>query len=495
MATSIDPLERRVGAFVRQHNVFRRGETVLLAVSGGADSLCMLYVLSRLARDLALNLHVAHVQHGLRGAAAAADADFVHAQATVLHLSCTALAADVLAARAARESLEAAARRVRYATLRSLAASLGSTSIATGHTLDDQAETLLLHLLRGAGLDGLSGMRPRRRDLARPLLAVTHAETTAYCRARGLEPRDDQTNADTRFRRNAVRHDLMPHLRVYNSRIAETLARGAAMLADDADYLQQEAQARLQDLRMPATPSTLAFNVQGYAALPAALRRRVVRQAVAEVAGTTDGLRAEHVETIDALLVRGKAGRRWQLPGQLRVELVGDQAIVARAAPFSAVLPGLPVLLPVPGSCSFGDWQIEAEVASGKPALPPAPEQAAQWHVIGCDRQAIRGMLTIRTRLAGDRLRPLGLHGSKKVQDLLVDRKVPRQQRDAIPVVCDEQGIVWVAGCALDERVALHPGTADVLLLTARCSYSAISPPSAMAGDPGRETPLTSRGS
>jgi tRNA(Ile)-lysidine synthase len=439
----------------------------------------MLHILSLLAGELALDLHVAHVQHGLRGAAAAADADFVQAQAAALHLPCTVLAVDVLGARTARESLEAAARRVRYAALRALAASLGATAIATGHTLDDQAETLLLHLLRGAGLDGLAGMRPRRHDLARPLLAVTHAETTAYCHALGLQARDDLTNHDTRFRRNAVRHDLLPRLRPYNNRIAETLARAAALLADDADYLWQAAEARLAALRVPAPPHALAFQVSGYRALPAALRRRVVRQAVAEVAGTIDGLRAEHVESIDALLVRGQAGRRWQLPRQVRVEVAGELAIVTRAEAPMAPPPGLPVALPVPGACSFGPWQITAQCGPRQQALPAAPDPVSIGHRACCDRRAIHGALSVRSRLAGDRLRPLGLHGSRKLQDLLVDRKVPREQRQAVPVVCDEQGIIWVAGFALDERVAVHRGTTEVVILIASSGPAATAEASA----------------
>jgi tRNA(Ile)-lysidine synthase len=290
----------------------------------------------------------------------------------------------------------------------------------------------------------------------------------AYCSAQGLEPRDDLTNYELRFRRNAVRHDLLPRLSDYNSRVAETLARNAALLADDADYLQQEAMARLAELRRPAPAHALALSLPAYAPLPVALRRRIVRHVVTEITGTTDGFRAEHIESIDILLLSGKAGRRWQLPRRLQVEVAGDLAIFA-CAPGQTERPqeGLPVVLPVPGSCQYGAWQITARLESGAPTALSEGAGFAQQHTIRCDRRALSGLLHVRARLPGDRLRPLGLDGSKKVQDLLVDRKVARQQRESIPIVCDDQGIFWVVGQAVDERVAVQPDADEVVLLRA----------------------------
>ncbi len=254
----MEDLQPQFRDYIRRHGLLAAGEMIVVGVSGGPDSLCLLHLLRRLAPELALRLHVAHLNHGLRGPEADEDAEFVAELAACWGLPVTIGRADVaaLAAQPGR-SLEEAARLVRYAFLAEVADATGATTIAVGHNADDQAETVLMHFLRGSGVAGLRGMLPRAplsdyrlgepaapripaspRLLVRPLLAIPRADIEAYCAAHSLAPRFDRSNEDTTFYRNRLRHELLPLLATYNPAIGETLARTAAVLAGDHEIVQ-----------------------------------------------------------------------------------------------------------------------------------------------------------------------------------------------------------------------------------------------------------------
>lgn len=217
--------------------------TIVVACSGGADSLALLHSLHALCGRSGtafpgVTLHVAHLDHGLRGVESAADAAFVAAEAQRLGLTCTIGAIAAAERRAWRGSLEASLRMARYAFLRDVARATEATAIALGHTADDQAETIVLHLMRGSGLDGLAGMRPRSGDLIRPLLGLWRADTEGYCRDLGLMPRTDPSNRDLRFTRNRIRHELIPLIETMQARFRQTIVRNSALIADDRDALE-----------------------------------------------------------------------------------------------------------------------------------------------------------------------------------------------------------------------------------------------------------------
>ena len=537
-------LIRPVGTLIRRHGLLAPGERGVVAVSGGVDSACLLHCLHALASSLDLRLHVAYVHHGLR-AAADDEAVFVAELAASYGLPCAVLRADVAALRKGR-SPQDAARIARYAALRAHAAAVGATALLTGHNEDDQAETVLLHLLRGSGLDGLAGMRLRETDIdgggvpgqrgsedrhpirpgappsaggrtqiVRPLLRTSRAAIDAHCRAYGLIWREDPSNASRAYRRNAVRLDLLPALEAYNPRIRAALARTAATLALDAGYLRAQAAEALDNLIVEAAAGQGSAHVSSvvvglrldrarYAALPAALRLHTLRLALERLLGGTAGFTQEHLTVIDELGCEERSGSRASLPRRLRIEAragvlrlsVGEQRAAdraqagggargeGRARPSGGTLapddaPEDPahdapdageVPLPVPGIARFGLWRIEAAVMpveaalSGDPhGMPPG---ATGELTVYCDR-GIGTALAVRGRRPGDRLRPIGLGGSKKLQDVLVDRKVPREERDQVPLVVGPGGIAWVVGHALGEQARLATGATEVLRLHA----------------------------
>jgi tRNA(Ile)-lysidine synthase len=468
-------LERRVLRYVQRHGLFSDGQQVLLAVSGGPDSTALLAILAHLSASgaLGLGLTVAHFDHGLRRRSERqAERAAVSELATRLGLPLVVGEGDVRAhARRRRLSREEAARELRYRFLAEEAESLGIGTVATGHTADDQAETVLLHLIRGSGLAGLAGMRPgsswpfgghQGLLLARPLLDVIRQETERYCREEGLTPCLDVTNLLLEPLRNRVRHELIPLLRRYNPKIEAALLRLASAAAADAAYLEETA---------GGIWSALATREEGSVSLPRrevstlslALQRRLLQAAGRHLLGADRQIEAVHVQAmLETLAKRG--GGRLSRPGGLSF-LVDRESVRLSFCTGEAVeaKPILETPLNIPGRTVVGDWTVQAEVLpAGRAEVGGDPNQAL------LDAEAVGEALVVRSRRRGDRFRPLGLGGEKKLQDHLVDAKVPRHQRDAVPLVCAPWGIAWVVGHRIDERAKVREGTSRVLRLRFR---------------------------
>jgi tRNA(Ile)-lysidine synthase len=449
------------------------GETVLAAVSGGPDSVCLLHALWTLREELGIQLQIGHLNHQLRGADSDADAAYVKALGSQLRIPTTVGVRDAAAyQKEHRLSPEEAAREVRYRFLAEAARDVGATVIAAGHTADDRAETVLMNLLRGAGTRGLRGLRPASQrtlgkdtvTIIRPLLEVGREATEAYCAACDLAPRRDATNLDTAPARNRVRRELIPALRAYNPNIMAALLRTARLAADDTDYIDGEVEKLLPSL-MTAGEGYAGLDKTGLAALPMALRRAVLRAAILQARGTLKDIEAGHVEEcLDAL---GKpAGTVIGLPDGFWFSIEYDRCVIARD---TAALCPLPVLkgehhLAVPGTTRLPGWEVEAAVGeAGKE--PPADDDAWTGRF---DYDVTGAGLTVRPRRPGDRFHPLGAGGGRKLNRFLIDEKVPRSWRARVPVVTGPEGIVWVAGRRIDERVKVTDATRRVLRLRFR---------------------------
>ncbi|HEV2458559.1 MAG TPA: tRNA lysidine(34) synthetase TilS [Ktedonobacterales bacterium] len=490
-------VERAVAQAVSRHALWPPGTALVAAVSGGADSLCLLGVLLALQErrhPLApKSIVVAHVDHGLRGAEGERDAAWVANFATSRGLTCVVERADVVGlAREQHRSLEDAARRVRYAFLRRVAHETAAERICTGHTLDDQAETLVLHWLRGSGLSGLAGMQPLAGDIARPLLDLTHADALAYCAARGWQPCEDPTNADRRFLRNRVRHELLPLLETYNPQLRETLARNARLLAEDDRYLETQTEAAWDGAVQEDSGIRIAIGLATLRAMPPALRHRLLRRAASRLGGEASGLEASHVEALDRLIASGRTGARLNAPGGLRFRLTYGALVcelpgVAHSE-FEPEARTEAVRLTVPGAVELPEigWRVRAWLSDGPPGLGDGvgdaanPEQprlpAAEWAGTLADThrsetrayldaEAAGGNLWVRTWRPGDRFRPLGMAHEKKLQDYFADAKVPAEMRRRVPLVTNGERIVWVAGHRVDDRAKLTPATRTILVL------------------------------
>lgn len=498
---TLDVVEAAVARAVADDALWPADTTVVAAVSGGADSLCLLGALLALRAagrpGAPGEIVVATLDHGLRDAAGSADARWVAELSASLGLRCVAERVDTRAhAQANHLSLEDAARRLRYAFLRRVAREVGAARIALGHTLDDQAETILLHLLRGSGLDGLAGMRTVRGDLARPLLDLTHAQAVAYCAAHDWLPREDLTNRDERYLRNRVRRRLLPLLEAYNPGVRRTLARNAAFIADDLALLETVTDRAWAEaiVREDAVSVTLRLATLREAA--PALRRRLMRRAAQRLAQRSagaeefGGLEARHMALIERHIAQGRAGAALTLPGGLRVAL-GYETLSLTCAAASARAVEAPTedaewMLPVPGVVEIPalGWRVRAVPLTTAPglegaALPPMPRLAPLAHAgtasashrgelrVYLDADCVDGPLTVRAWRPGDRFRPLGMAHEKKLQDVFADAKVPRELRRRLPIVCVGGRIAWVAGLRIADDFKLTAATTRALALQA----------------------------
>ncbi|KPK21132.1 MAG: hypothetical protein AMJ76_03485 [Dehalococcoidia bacterium SM23_28_1] len=468
-------LERRVLRYIQGHALFSAAQRALLAVSGGPDSTALLLVLAHLAASGGpkLDLWLAHFDHGLRPQAdREAEKALLSGLAAKLDLPLLLGQADVRAhARQQRLSLEEAARELRYRFLAEQAEKAAITVIATGHTADDQAETVLMHLVRGSGLTGLAGIRPSsswpfpgHQDLllVRPLLEVSRRETERYCQEEGLSPCLDVTNLLLAPLRNRIRHQLLPLLRRYNPKIDGALLRLAAATASDLAYLDETATAFWHALAVEDKGS-VGFRRSELTALSPAMRNRLLQAACQQLLADARQIEAVHIRSMVEALDK-PAGSRLSLPGGLTFAVDGESVRLTLGREATAKVTPIPETpLAVPGRTTVAGWRIEAEVLPGQRVeLGPDPYEAF------LDYQAVGDQLTVRSRRRGDRFQPLGLGGEKKLQDYLVDAKVPRDERDAVPLVCASWGIAWLVGHRVDGRARIRESTRTVLHLKFR---------------------------
>jgi tRNA(Ile)-lysidine synthase len=423
------------------------GEHLLLAVSGGPDSTALLAAMAELAPEHGLTLTAAHVDHGLRGPEGAADAAQVVALAARLGVPAVVRVVPV----APGPDLEARARRVRYRALRAVADQVGARRMITGHTQDDQVETVLLRLLRGAGRRGLGAMRPARGRLLRPLLDVTRADVRRFLADRMLPCVVDRTNADLRHARNRLRRLVVPLLRAeFNPRLGPALAALAARLADEDDFLDAAAAARGGEL---AAGDGLQVAV---ATEPPALGRRIVRAWLER--GARRGVGAAHVERVLALAGGGGRGAV-AIPGPARVVREGDVLVrrPGRAAVRTSfafpIAPGAAVRLDAAG------WRLSLSAAR---ARGEGEERARDALHALFDADALPAALVVRSPAPGDRVRLLA-GGTRKLQDVLVDAKVPRESRPTVPVLATDDEILWVPGHVRGRRAAIGALTRTVV--------------------------------
>jgi tRNA(Ile)-lysidine synthase len=397
-------LPRRVAITISLHSVFSAGERVVVAVSGGPDSLALLSVLRELLPALPLYLTVAHFDHGWREDSAA-DREFVQSIAERWGFAFRSARGDP-----ALPHTENAARTARYAFLRQVATETQSSVIALGHTQDDQVETLLLHLLRGSGSRGLAAMRRRDGDLARPLLDIPRADLEAYLERLHLVARRDPSNDDPRFTRNRLRKELLPAIDAFDSSARELLARTADVLAEEDRYL---------DAEVAQLPPEIANDRAAFRKLPPALQRRVIRQLIPE-----------------AGFVEIEAARR--ADGSISGEPAGHTGAIGLA----------------------GGLQLAVTACRCDPSTFKARDPVGHL-----DADRVQLPLSVATRRPGDRMRPLGLTATKRLQDILVDAHVPRQSRDSLPIVSDREEIVWIPGVTVSESKRVTAKTTHQLHL------------------------------
>ena len=443
--------------------MIQSGETVLVGVSGGVDSLALLYCLHTLRNQLKCALHVAHLDHCFRSDSAA-DAEFVREHADRLNLPISVEKVDVpQLMRQQKLSAEAAARKVRYQFYEDVSRQIGATKIALGHHSSDQAETFLMHLLRGAGSTGLKGMLPvRDGKFIRPLLNFSRPEIEAFVAAPGLQPRQDSTNLNSNYLRNRLRLELIPLLeQFYNPNIQNALNQTAELLRVESDYLKIIAREAFEACRVQSeSPDDIVLNRSQFLQHHLALRRRILRLAVEEISGETRNFYFNHFEAMLKLIEGESPNASLNLPNNLQIQRAYNRLIFQKSVPplgefeYEIAVPGytdLPLL----------NARVVAVIETAQRAKFPDGKFQAVF-----DLDLIQLPLKLRNRRDGDRFQPFGMEGSKKVKDLLIDAKVPRHERDRVPILVSADAILWIVGHRTSERFKIGSETKRYLYLT-----------------------------
>ncbi|MBO6061824.1 MAG: tRNA lysidine(34) synthetase TilS [Clostridia bacterium] len=442
-------LPERVERFMLENDLLSEGAAVLVGLSGGSDSVALLTVLTRLAPRHGWQVRAAHFNHGIRGVGAEEDELFCRDLCEERGVPFYRETGDVPAyARENGMSIETAGRLLRYDFLERTARRIGAESVAVAHHMDDNAESILLHLARGSGLAGLTGIKPKRPGLIRPLLGVRKAHIEAFMEEEGLLYRTDETNLIAEGSRNRMRLDIVPYLEEHiNPSIVPTLCSMAELLTRDEAYLADEAKRRLEEARAEG-----GFLRAKIAALPYPIMTRVIRMALAESGAVVD-IERVHVESVAELLT-ARTGARVTLPG---VEARTSYKLIKfgrteKVEPFE--LPLHEGLISTP----LGVFRVEK--CEGTRGFVKSRTVAFMDEA---KLSALGAPIVVRTRRGGDRIYPIGAPGRRKYKDLLIDRKVERERRDCIPVIACGQEVLFAPGLTASEAVKVDDKTAVML--------------------------------
>lgn len=445
---------------IKTHSMIPAGDRVLVAVSGGLDSIVLLDVLVRLSAELPFSIVVGHIDHGLRETASAQDALFVQDVAKAHDVDAvTHCLSSADLQRGHKKGQEGAAREARLDALQTLAHQVGASRIALGHTLDDQAETILHRLARGTGPTGLRGMHPVRLPFIRPLCAASRPTLHAYALENSLTWREDASNADLEFTRNRIRHRVLPELRAINPRVSEALCRMAELTTQFDEAAAILVKEKLTQLQTESEDAAITLRRRAVAALPRSLGQLILREAIHRSRGHLEGITFTHIDAIRHLAAGPGTHGELSLPG-LHVRMQHDTLAFSVDPPAKPTHWRMPVDL---GETALPDGSTSLQlqvVAAGDCALDPDDP----W--IECaDADRIQFPLSLRTRLPGDRFSPLGLGHEMKLKDFLINEHTLPFHRDELPLLCDKNSIVWVVGMRLSDTVKLSERTQRVLMM------------------------------
>ena len=448
---------------IKEYKLLKPRDNVLIAVSGGADSTALLNLLHSHKDQLGITLHIAHLNHLIRRRDAELDVRYVQDLAQRLAIPVTVESIDVPAfAKKEKMSLEAAARQVRYAFFEKTAKRVGANKIAVGHTADDNVETFLMRLLRGAGLKGLCGIPARRGKIIRPLIKVWRKQIEEYIGGLKLVPRRDYTNFESRYMRNRVRLKLIPQLKVYNLNIKEIILQTVLLLTDDNEYLEAKAQEALSKALISASDKEIKLDIGKLRGVESPIQRHLARKAIEKVKGNLTNLSYTHVyDIIDNL----DAMEKWELHLPDGVVVLGnrERLVVTREKPKTKEKISYYYQLAVPGEIEIKE--LGKKIRASRVDKKEFEKDDNNQQVAFVDGGMLGRNLIVRSRGEGDRFCPLGMKGTKKLQDFFVDEKIAAEARDTVPVVESSGRIIWVAGLRLDERAKITKNTKKAVKL------------------------------
>lgn len=446
---------------VYKHNMITEGDKIIVGVSGGPDSLCLLHVLKELCGEYGCSLYAAHLNHKFRGEAADADAEFVREICMEWGIPAFIEAFDVPAyIEETGLSPEEAGREIRYRLFDQVSEKVGGNKIAVAHNLNDHIETILMRFMRGSGIDGLKGIEAVRGNIIRPLLEIDRSRIEEYCSEKGLNPRIDKTNLESVYHRNKIRLELIPYIeKNFNPNIKMALSRFSGLIKDENDFLETETAEKFQGIA-ELSCDRAAINVPKLTALHTALQRRIIRLCMEKLASTLNGFDFKHFEGVLELAEKS-TGAAIILPHKLKAFRSYDEIVLVK----DIVKPDK--------KCYYKlkyDYDNSVETDNGcitieRKNTKDIGELRGQKDMIYIDPSRIKEGLVLRCREPGDMFAPIGMKGTKKLKEYLIDEKVPREKRDGLELIADGNEIVWIVGGRLSEKYKITDKTTDAVVI------------------------------
>lgn len=449
---------------IKKYNMLESGDKVVVGVSGGADSLCLLHLLNQLSTSLEIKLRAAHLNHGIRGVAADRDEKFVEGFAKELGIPVYTKHIDIKEyAKQNRMTVEEAGREARYSFFEEVLVKSDADKIAVGHNKNDNIETFLLNLLRGSGMEGLKGIEPDKGKIIRPLIRVSRQEIEEYCGENSLNFRTDETNTETIYTRNKVRINLIPYLKDnFNPNIIDSLNRTAELIYDDNEFLNSLSYHNYEDCLISAGSDMIWLDVKKFNRLHGSIKRRVLRIAIEKVKGSLKAVQKNHIDQAVNLAEKVRTGTGINIPKDIMIRIEYGKLVISTVHRTDEIQ--FSRRIPIPGEIEIPELSavLRASIVKPENAGKIAP---CNKEVCMLDYQKIGGELFVRNKRNGDVIRPSGMKGRKKLKDYFIDEKVPREQRIRVPLVTIGNEVVWIVGMRFSEEFKVTNHTKEVLVL------------------------------
>ncbi|ADO77857.1 tRNA lysidine(34) synthetase TilS [Halanaerobium praevalens] len=459
-------MKARFKEFIQKNNLLLNSSRILLAVSGGPDSLAMLDLFDKLKEELKIEIAVAHLDHMFRKESKS-EADFIERFAKKRGIQFFSKRVNLpQIIKTNKVSAEAAARQERFTFFKNIIAKENFDLLALAHHKGDQAETVLLNLFRGCGLKGLGGIELQAKfkelELIHPMLIFTKKEILAYCQQQKLSPSFDSSNQENIYSRNIIRNEILPLIeKKINPKVKEVIAKNSKLIASEAEFLEKLAKKKYKELLVKEKSTKIIIDFNSLLALDQVIQRRIYRQIYKRLNNNLDDLYLEHIFEIEKLIADKKTGRGVDIASGIRVEISYSNLIFSKGSQSKQKLENK-IKINLGQKIKINKkYSLKAKVVNEKDfAFVSDPKRAA------FDYEKIDGPLFIRNRKAGDKLRPLGMKGQKKIKDILIDAKVPKYQRDQVPVIVDgNDNLLWLAPYKLSDKFKVTVKTDKILIL------------------------------
>lgn len=446
---------------IKKYDMLKPEDSIVVGLSGGPDSICLLHVLLGLRQAWGLKIYAAHLNHQFRGKDADEDALFVKEICREWDVEAFIQVFNVPAyAKEKGLSSEEAGREIRYRLFKEVADEVGSNKIAVAHNMNDNAETVLMNMFRGSGIEGLKGIEASRGEIIRPLINVRRDEIEAYCEEKALNPRIDKTNLEPIYGRNKIRLELIPYIENnFNANIMSTLHRLSDIVTLENDFLNKEAKNIFLEIAIIGA-NGIEYNINKLRNIHPSLMRRVIRIGIEKLTGSLRGIEYKNIEGVVDLLDKS-TGAAVILPDNIKAYISYDKLILKFDTKIEndkyylklendqdniAALPGFIVRL------QTMDVSQIVDVKKDK-------------HIVYIDKAKIKQELVLRNRLDGDIFSPIGLKGTKKLKEYFIDEKIPKEERDNIFLIADGREIVWVLGKRLSDKYKITGSTKEAIMI------------------------------